>query len=406
MDSHLLLEIDRCSKCGTCRSVCPVFAETNDEAMVARGRLTLAEAFMKEELDYSARYLRSLKSCIQCLRCVDACPSSLDVGDIVRAMREQAVEKLGLSPVTRFVFRRVLPNRRLYNSAIRLASIAQRILPRARHGQLRHLPLFFKGQRAVPPIARRSFLERARNLSEPVEGTEQRVGFFVGCLINYVYPEVGEALMRLLNRHGIDVVVPQDQVCCGAPVIAMGDRVAARTLAERNVRAFRDAGVDTVLMACATGGKTLSKDYPRILGEEGASFASSVKNAVEFIAESVPFKTPTPSTTVTYHDPCHLRWGQGIYREPRDVLGRVGQYQEMPSADRCCGMGGTFSLFFHDISRRIANRKMDAIGATDADIVATACPGCMLQLNEGIQQRGMHKCVKHLVEVVEEAMRE
>ena len=113
MDSHLLLEIDRCSKCGTCRSVCPVFAETNDEAMVARGRLTLAEAFMKEELDYSARYLRSLKSCIQCLRCVDACPSSLDVGDIVRAMREQAVEKLGLSPVTRFVFRRVLPNRRL-----------------------------------------------------------------------------------------------------------------------------------------------------------------------------------------------------------------------------------------------------------------------------------------------------
>jgi len=249
-------------------------------------------------------------------------------------------------------------------------------------------------------------LERARNLSEPVEGTEQRVGFFVGCLINYVYPEVGEALMRLLNRHGIDVVVPQDQVCCGAPAIAMGDRVAARTLAERNVRAFRDAGVDTVLMACATGGKTLSKDYPRILGEEGASFASSVKNAVEFIAESVPFKTPTPSTTVTYHDPCHLRWGQGIYREPRDVLGRVGQYQEMPSADRCCGMGGTFSLFFHDISQKIARRKMDAIEATDADIVATACPGCMLQLNEGIQQRGMHKCVKHLVEVVEEATRE
>jgi glycolate oxidase iron-sulfur subunit len=406
MDSHLLLEIDRCSKCGTCRSVCPVFAETNDEAMVARGRLTLAEALMKEELDYSARYLRSLKSCIQCLRCVEACPSGLDVGEIVRAMREQAAERLGLSPVTRFVFRRVLPNRRLYNSAIRLASVAQRILPRARRGQLRHLPLFFKGQRTVPPVARRSFLERAHDIREPLEETDRRVGFFVGCLINYVYPEVGEALVRLLNRHGVDVVVPQDQVCCGAPVMAMGDRVAAKTLAERNVQAFREAGVETVLVACATGGKTLRKDYPRILGEEGTSFASSVKNAVEFIAESVPFKTRTPSTTVTYHDPCHLRWGQGIYREPRDVLKGVSQYEEMPSADRCCGMGGTFSLFFHDISRKIASRKMDAIEAADADIVATACPGCMLQLNEGIQQRGMQKCVKHLVEVVEEAMRE
>jgi glycolate oxidase iron-sulfur subunit len=186
----------------------------------------------------------------------------------------------------------------------------------------------------------------------------------------------------------------------------MGDRVAARMLAERNVQAFRNAGVETVLVACATGGKTLSTDYPRILGEEGALFSSSVKNAVEFIAESVPFKTLSSSRTVTYHDPCHLRWGQGIYREARDVLKNLSQYEEMPNADRCCGMGGTFSLFFHDISRKIANRKMDAIAAADADIVATACPGCMLQLNEGIQQRGMHKYVKHLVEIVEEAVRE
>jgi glycolate oxidase iron-sulfur subunit len=402
VDSQVLVQIDKCSKCGTCRSVCPVFAETNDELMVARGRLTLAEAIVRGELDYSGKYLRSLKSCIRCLRCVDACPSGVDVGEIVRSMRVEAARQLGLSPLTKLVFRRVLPNRRLYDVAIRFASFAQRLLPREREGPLRHLPLFFRGERSIPSLARRSFLERARQY-EALEGAQRRVGLFVGCLINYVYPEVGDAVVRLLNRYGVDVVVPQDQVCCGAPVIGMGDDVAARTLAEKNIRAFRDAGVDTILVACATGGKTLKHDYPAMFGEEAAEFSSSVKDVVEFVQDLVP--TVPGNVKVTYHDPCHLRWGQDIYREPREVLNRVAQYEEMPDADRCCGMGGTFSLFFHDLSRKIAGRKLDAIAATDADIVATACPGCMLQLNEGIAQRDIRKSVKHIVEIIEEASR-
>ena len=404
MNKELLREIDKCAKCGTCRSVCPVFAETNDELMVARGRVTLAEALLKGDLDYSKKYLRSLKSCMRCLRCVESCPSGVDVGEIVRAMRALAAGQLGLSPVTRFVFRRVLPNKRLYDRAIRFAALGQKVLPRERTGTLRHLPLFFRGERNIPPIARRSFLERAREY-KPLEGAERRVGFFVGCLINYVYPEVGEAVVQLLNRYGVDVVVPQDQVCCGAPVIGMGDAVAARTLAEKNVRVFRDAQVDTVLFACATGGKTVKKDYPKIVGLDTSAFSSSAMDVMEFIARFVPIPSVASSTTVTYHDPCHLRWGQGIYHEPREMLQRVVQYEEMPNADRCCGMGGTFSLFFHDLSRRITNRKSDAIAATTADIVATGCPGCMLQLDEAIKERGMNKSVKHIVQVLEEATR-
>jgi len=404
MDPQLILEIDKCSKCGKCRSVCPVFTETNDESMVARGRITLAEALINDDLDYSGRYLRSLKSCIRCMRCVDACPSGVDVAEIVRSMRAEAAKKLGLSPITKLVFRRVLPNRRLYNLAIRLASIAQRLLPRQRHGKLRHLPLFFRGERTVPPLVRRTFLERARGY-EPLPDAEQRVGLFVGCLINYVYPEVGEAVIRLLNRYGIDVVVPPDQVCCGAPVIAMGDEVAAQKLAERNVKVFRDAQVDTILVACATGGKTLKKDYPQVLGEDSHEFSASVKDVVEYVADPVPSPIAAVAAKVTYHDPCHLRWGQGVYREPREILKRMTRYEEMPDAERCCGMGGTFSLFFHDISRGITDRKMDAIAATDADVVATACPGCMLQLGEGVARCAMDKSVKHLIEIIEEATR-
>jgi glycolate oxidase iron-sulfur subunit len=404
MDPQLILEIDKCSKCGKCRSVCPVFAETNDESMVARGRITLAEALISGELEYSGRYLRSLKSCIRCMRCVEACPSGVDVAEIVRSMRAEAATDLGLSPLTRLVFRRVIPNRRLYNFAIRFASIAQRLLPRQRHGKLRHLPLFFRGERSVPPLARRTFLEQAREY-EPLKDAEHRVGLFVGCLINYVYPEVGEAVVRLLNRYGIDVVVPPDQVCCGAPVIAMGDQVAAQKLADRNVKVFTDAGVDTILVACATGGKTLKKDYPRVLGEDSAEFSASVKDVVEFAADLVIPPIADAARKVTYHDPCHLRWGQGIYREPREILNRMARYEEMRDADRCCGMGGTFSLFFHDISRGITDRKMEAVAATDADIVATACPGCMLQLGEGIARCGMDKSVKHLIQIIEEATR-
>ena len=404
MDPQLILEIDKCSKCGKCRSVCPVFTETNDESMVARGRITLAEALINDDLDYSDRYLRSLKSCIRCMRCVDACPSGVDVVEIVRSMRAAAAQKLGLSPLTRFVFRRVLPNRRLYNLAIRLASFAQSLLPRRRHGKLRHLPLFFRGERSVPPLARRTFLERARSY-ERLPDAGQRVGFFVGCLINYVYPEVGEALVRLMNRYGVDVVVPLDQVCCGAPVIAMGDQVAAEQLAKRNLQAFRDAGVDTILVACATGGKTLKEDYRRILREDSDEFCASVKDVTEFVGDVVPTTAGAGAEKVTYHDPCHLRWGQGIYREPREILKRTARYEEMPDAERCCGMGGTFSLFFHDISRGIANRKIDAVAATDADVVATACPGCMLQLGEGVARCGMDKSVRHLIEILEESTR-
>jgi glycolate oxidase iron-sulfur subunit len=404
MDPQLILEIDKCSKCGKCRSVCPVFAETNDESMVARGRITLAEALINDDLDYSGRYLRSLKSCIRCLRCVEACPSGVDVVEIVRSMRAEAANKLGLSPLTKLVFRRVLPNRRLYNLAIRFASVAQRLLPRERHGKLRHLPLFFRGERSVPPLARRTFLERARGY-EPLPDAGQRVGFFVGCLINYVYPEIGEAVVRFLNRCGVDVVVPPDQVCCGAPVIAMGDQVAAEKLAERNVQVFRDTGVDTILVACATGGKTLKEDYRRVLGKDSDEFSASVKDVVEFVGDLVPPTVRAATAKVTYHDPCHLRWGQGIYREPREILKRAAQYEEMPDAERCCGMGGTFSFFFHDISRRIADRKMEAIAATDAEVVATACPGCMLQLGEGVARCGIDKSVKHLIEILEEATR-
>jgi glycolate oxidase iron-sulfur subunit len=240
------------------------------------------------------------------------------------------------------------------------------------------------------------------------------VGYFTGCLTDFVFPELGKKIINFLIKNGVEVVVPRAQGCCGAPVfLGAGDFATGRRFADANVKAFKE--LEYIVTDCATCASAM-KAYFRFLADneerkkEYQKFAEKIKDITEFLVDVL--KLP-PSAyrvaaefrgkTVTWHEPCHLGRYLGIKEPPRKILKSLPdiKYVEMPDAAACCGMAGTFSIDFYDLSRKIAARKIDAIAATGADIVVTACPGCEIQLIDNLARHKKNVQVKHIMELLD-----
>ena len=390
-------EIARCAKCGKCQSVCPIYIETGDESTVARGRITLAEAVMDGRLKLSRKVKAYMWTCLKCFRCSSVCPSGVVYEMILQGMREEIAKRRGVPWIARAIFRFVLPRRRLFDRLVRAAERLQRVLPIKREGTVRHLPLMLLGRQSVPSLADQSALEAFAD-HQP-KGGRPRVGLFLGCLTNYAYPQIAAALIEVFDKAGYDVVIPSEQVCCGTPVVCFGDIAAAKRLAQINIDAFR--GCEAIVTGCASCGRTLKSDYEELAGDEGKALSDRTFMATEFLAKEGAVETLGLSGTakVTYHDPCHMNWGQGITQPPRDVIAAAAQLVEMSEPDRCCGAAGSFSLFHYDIACKIAAHKVEAIRGSGADIVATSCPGCMLHIADRLDAAGVEVTVKHTLEV-------
>lgn len=419
-------EINKCAKCGKCRSVCPVFIETNNESMVARGRISLADALKNGEIFHTELLRDYLLSCKKCLRCSHVCPSGVDYDFIIQTMLDDLAKNLGIWLIPRIIFRFFLTRRWLFDTLLRIAGATQRIIPLKRHGTMRHLPFIFMGGRWIPPLAKKTVLKKYRKTKHPYNGKNQgiteailprpspvmkkeehsrmRVGFYVGCLINYVYTDIADAVIEVLNHLGAEVVVPAKQLCCGIPARSLGDRETAGKLAETNVRVFEEADVDFIVTACATCGRTLKKDYPRILGDRSLKFSDKLYDISEFIEKYFAYETRPLDTKTTYHDPCHLYWGQDISKQPRNILKNSARFHEMENPERCCGGGGVFNLLHYDLSMKIGEHKAGAIEKSGADIVATGCPGCRLQIEDLLAARGSAVKCTHTIQVLRDAM--
>jgi glycolate oxidase iron-sulfur subunit len=242
-----------------------------------------------------------------------------------------------------------------------------------------------------------------------------KVGFFMGCATDFIYPDLGFKLIDFLTRHGVEVVVPNTQNCCGAPIYFSGDFETGRMLADMNIKAFNDPSIDYIVTACGTCSSSL-KDYAKYLPDTEEqkkryeAFEKKIKDSTEFVIDvlKIPpqdfkLKKEFEGKTVTWHDPCHLVRYQNIKDQPRAILKALKgiTYVEMQGADLCCGMGGSFSVYHYDLAKKIAAKKMDSIRATKADIVVTACPGCMINLMDNVLQNKMTQKVYHLLELVE-----
>ena len=240
-----------------------------------------------------------------------------------------------------------------------------------------------------------------------------KVGFFSGCSTEFLYPQVGEKLVQTMAAQGCEVHFPRAQMCCGTPVITSGDLELGRELADKNVATL--AEFDAIVTACATCSSSL-KEYGPVLADtperEKAyeAFGSRIRGVSEFFFKDLDLdpgafkvKQEYRGAKVTWHDPCHLVRYQGIKDEPRRLLREVDgiEYVEMANADRCCGMAGTFTLYYYDTARAITARKADGIAATGADIVVTECPGCIMQITDAVAQREMPQKVMYILELFE-----
>ena len=396
-------EINKCAKCGKCRSVCPVFIETGDESMVARGRISLAEAIRNGEIFYTELLREYLLSCKKCLRCSSICPSGVDYDLIIQTLLDDLANHIGIWLIPRIIFKIFLPRRRLFNLLLKTASIFQRLVPLKRHGTMRHLPFMFMDGRWIPPLAKEPVLKKYRNIKK-INNPKMRVGFYVGCLINYVYTDIADAVIEVLSHLGAEVVIPSRQLCCGTPARSLGDAKTARKLAEVNIKVFEEASVEFIITACATCGRTLKRDYQDILGERAQKFIDKLYDISEFIEKFFKYETQTLNTKITYHDPCHLYWGQNISKQPRDILMRSARFQEMETPERCCGGGGVFNLLHYDLSVKIGEYKAKAIERSGAEVVATGCPGCRLQIEDLLASKGSGVKCTHTIQVLRDAI--
>ncbi|HJX12167.1 MAG TPA: (Fe-S)-binding protein [Dehalococcoidales bacterium] len=411
-------DLGRCTKCGFCMSSCPVYREEKLESAVARGKIMLIRALQSGDIELTDAMAEKLNQCTLCMTCTQNCPASTQVPSVITAARADRARRRGLSFPYNVIFRWLLPRRRLFGRVVRLASWFQGIfLPRTQ-GTIRHLSFFLSalGQgRHIPQVAPRFLRQQVPEVNKPPAGVPVKytVGYFTGCMTDYVFPELGKKIIGFLTRNGVEVHVPRGQGCCGAPVfLGAGDFATGRKMADTNVKAFE--GLDYVITDCATCASAM-KDYAKFLADSGerqrdyTAFADKIKDITEFLVDVLQLPPSAyrvagefQGKTVTWHEPCHLGRYLGVKEQPRKILKSMTgiKYVEMPEADRCCGMAGTFSVKYYDLSRKIADRKIDNIASTGADIVVTDCPGCEVQLIDGVMRHQAPQKVMHIMELL------
>ncbi len=402
-----------CIRCGRCLPACPTYQETLLEIQSPRGRLALLRAVAEGQLPLDETVEAHLYHCLDCRACNPVCPAGVPIGELIVAGRAAAAVQRPRPWGLRWLLEGALGSPRAAEWAAAPLRWAWR---------LGLIPLARRLFGAIPPL--RDLLDLAPRPARPARwdlearplppAPRYRVGFFLGCVMNAVYGDVVRASVRLLERLGCAVVTPRDQACCGAPQDDQGLREAARRFARRNIATFEALGpLDAIVADCAACSGFL-KEYPHLLAgdpawaERARAFAARVRDLTEWLEAIWPedLSPVAEGLRLTYHEPCHLSHVQGVRRPPRALLQRLrgATFQELPDAARCCGSAGIYNLTHPEMSRRLLERKMADIAATGASVVVTANPGCMLQLEWGARRARLSLRVRHLSEVLDEAL--
>jgi len=361
-------------------------------------------------IEPTANALSHLDQCLQCRNCEAVCPSGVQYGHTME-MARAAVLSSGSAPLAwrlRAAFlRQVIARPR------RLAILA-RLLRAYRVSGLRavaeRIPFIRDRVLFVPPVSGRAFRE-AGVVARPRGAVAKRVALLTGCIMPLAYGRVHRATVRVLARNGCEVVVPPGQVCCGALHGHNGDAATARMLARRNVDAFLEDPPDAVVVNSAGCGAAM-KEYARLLiddpdyGAKARRFSELVRDVHEFLVD-LPFAPPeSPSAiSVTYQDSCHLAHAQRVREAPRRVLQSIPgvTFVEMEHADRCCGSAGIYAFTQPKMSLQLLESKMHDVRGTGAQVLATANPGCMAQLEAGLRRYGVAGRVVHVIELLDAA---
>ncbi|MBN1291461.1 MAG: (Fe-S)-binding protein [Candidatus Latescibacteria bacterium] len=398
-------EINRCFRCGLCKTVCPSYEELKIESASPRGRIQFAKSVLTAGRPLEGAIQARMLDCLNCMRCAEICPSEVRTDRIVLAARAELARKGKLNIIKKAVFKTVIRQPKLMNLGARIASYGQRWFYKGNEILEALIPRFAgMGDKHFPELSHKQALNKWPEINPPDSGKPvMRVGYFIGCATNLMFTGVADATIRVLTHNNIEVVIPRKQACCGIPVYSSGDYKTAKRLAKMNLEVFSGQNIDCIVTDCASCSAALKHEIKELLGV--GPFDVPVYDLNEFLINVIKIDRDLGEVPmkVTYHDPCHLKRGQGIFREPRELLQMIPgvEFIEMKDADRCCGGAGTFSYTHHNLSRKVGSRKADSIRHTDARFVSTPCPSCKMQLDDLIYHEGIEARTIHPVEILD-----
>ena len=403
-----------CIRCGLCLAVCPTYREYLTETASPRGRVALTRAALEGNAELSPNLFEQMYSCFGCLACNETCPVGNAPANLALEMR-YVQEQIRPAGWKRPLFRGLVP----HPGRMELATLPLRIYERTGLRRLvyalglrRLLPTRLRDMESMLPHLPQRPLRRVLPDIVPARGESRyKVGFFLGCAQSLMFAEESAATVRVLARNGCTVVTPRDVKCCGMPATGYGQREVTLDLARHNIALFEQSDVDVIVTDCATCGSSL-KEYADFLADDpewaqrAASFSQKVRDVNEFLME-IPLEKPQGrlDVRVTYHDPCHLRRGQGVWQQPRALMQMIDgvEFVELNEADWCCGSAGSQLISHPETSLKVMKRKMDNVAATGAQVVASGCPGCQMQLHVGVRRYDLDVEVVHPVLLLDRA---
>lgn len=410
---------DMCVKCGKCKPSCTIFKISGDEVRSPRGFLDLIGAYNRGEMKLDKNAKNIFESCFLCTNCVEACPASLPVDEMIENVRFDLAQKYGISWYKRLFFY-LLRHRWIMDFAARLGYVFKSCGFREHDNDTMQpkfaLPML-KKERLLPNPSKKSFLN---SHPEIIKNGERQVGIFIGCMANYAYTDTGEGLLKILKELGISAHLMKKQVCCAAPAYFTGDFATVEANAKKNIAYFEKVleSCEAIICPEATCSAMLKVDYERFFEhdehwrERAKKVMSKLYLATEYFVKFTNLEQILEQKTegkekpaLVYHDPCHARKMQGVWREPRALLSHIFELKNSGDETSCCGFGGvtTQSQNYH-LARAAGLSRANTLSKAGANVVSAECSACKMQLNNSLNLASSELRCKNPIELIASAL--
>ncbi len=427
---------DECIKCGKCKPVCTIFNVNQDETTSPRGFIDLLGAYKRDELELDKSAKDIFESCFLCTNCVEVCPNDLPTDMIIEQVRSDIAKKYGIAWYKRAFFF-LLRHRKIMDFMAKLGWVFQTCGLKINHqnqsGKLRlNLPIEMIQDRSLPFADRKSFLntypeniinkkDKDLTLNTTHLTSKNRVAIFIGCMGNYAYTNIGKSLLKILEKLEIDAFIPKKQKCCGAPAYFTGDFDTVDYLIKQNIEYFETFidDVDAIIVPEATCSAMINTDWEHFLHDQpewkqrAKKIAPKVQLATKWLenntklVELLAANGKKMEEIVTYHDPCHAKKMQGVFKEPRNLIEQNYQIDEMSDPNECCGFGGvTMQSEKYSFAKAVGVKKAAMINKTKANIVSAECSACRMQITDSLGRSDSEVIFKNPIELIAEALKD
>ncbi|HEC1856856.1 TPA: (Fe-S)-binding protein [Campylobacter jejuni] len=414
---------DACVKCGKCIPVCTIHEENRDEITSPRGFLDLLAAYKEGSLELDKEAKKVFESCFLCTNCVEVCPSKLRVDNAIEEVRYDIAKKFGIAWYKKLIFF-FLRRRKILDLVAKLGYVFQSCAFKIQNEnentgmKARFSMPFVKKGRLLTSFNKKSFLNSNPKFIN--NDGEKTIGFFVGCLANYFYIDTANAVLKIAKELKINVDLMKEQVCCGAPQFFTGDFKSVEVLAKKNIEYFEKKieKLDAIIVPEATCSAMLKIDYEHFFimqndldwVKRAKCVSSKIYMASEYFYKFTSLeeilKTKNKfNYSITYHDPCHARKMQGVFKEPRELLKTNYHFVEMSNSNTCCGFGGvSMQTDYYDRALSVGLKKAQMIDESKASVVSAECSACRMQISNALEQNSSKVVFVSPLELIAKAL--